>query len=68
MLNIGSYAISNDLLGVVISTNSGYVTLRDKDGVEHKVKRNKNLQEIISPTRLAMTYMAKLTKVAKGVL
>lgn len=55
-MQLGSYAIANDLLGVVVGFEGNKTLMRDKTGVLRKVK-SKACHEISNPHALAfMVY------------
>ena len=56
---LGSIAIANDLLGVVVSSAPAYVTLRDKDGVDHEVTP-KSCTEVCNSHAYAALWYTKL--------
>lgn len=55
----GAYVICTDLLGVLVDLTNEFAYIRDKDGVTHKVLKDK-VYTIVEPDMLASNVYRKI--------
>lgn len=60
-MRVGSIAIANDLLGVIIDTEKDLVKLKDKQGMVRSVAAS-SCVEIIDPYATSLLLLEKLRK------